>query len=326
MAIARWVRAGMLALIAAALSAGQQPGTAPAAPRDFSLVALARQFDYDAKAPLEVQSKVLEERDGATVYDVSYASPQGGRVTAFLVAPAGKGPFAGILFGHWGPGDRSEFLPEAVLYARAGAVSLLVDYPWVRPAPWHRALKFFEDPEWDRQLYIQAVVDLRRGLDLLLARSNVDAKRIGYVGHSYGAQWGAILSAVDKRMKTAVLMGGTPDRAAIWLEADDPDLVEFRKPNMEKIKKYLELDSAIDAVRYVPYAAPIPLLFQFAVYEQNFERPAMERYFAAASQPKQVRWYSTGHDLNDPQTLVDRAAWLQQHLGIAAVRWPSTSR
>jgi cephalosporin-C deacetylase-like acetyl esterase len=43
---------------------------------------------------------------------------------------------------------------------------------------------------------IQAVVDLRRGIDLLLARSDVDPKRLAYVGHSYGAQWGSILSAL----------------------------------------------------------------------------------------------------------------------------------
>ena len=66
------------------------------------------------------------------MYDLTYASPKGGRVTAYLVAPAGKGPFAGLVFGHWGPGNRTEFLPEATLYARAGAASLLVDYPWVR--------------------------------------------------------------------------------------------------------------------------------------------------------------------------------------------------
>jgi hypothetical protein len=40
-------------------------------------------------------------------------------------------------------------------------------------------------------------VDLRRGLDLLVARNNVDAKRIGFVGHSFGAQCGNILDAVD---------------------------------------------------------------------------------------------------------------------------------
>jgi dienelactone hydrolase len=50
-----------------------------------------------------------------------------------------------------------------------------------------------DKPEVDRKIEIQAVVDLRRGIDLLLARSDVDQTRLAYVGHSYGAQWGSIL-------------------------------------------------------------------------------------------------------------------------------------
>src|SRR5262245_57348256 len=109
-----------------------------------SFQSLKQQFDYDPKEPLDAKETLLYERDGAKVYDVTYASPKGGRVTAYLVTPAGKGPFAGIVFGHWGPGNRTEFLPEAKLYAEAGAVSLLVDYPWVRPAPPRRQLKYLE--------------------------------------------------------------------------------------------------------------------------------------------------------------------------------------
>src|SRR5262245_32424235 len=138
---------------------------------------LKRQFDYDPKDPLDVKETLLFERDGVKVFDVTYASPKGGRVTAYLVTPAGKGPHAGLVFGHWGPGNRTEFLPEARLYAEAGAVSLLIDYPWVRPAPWRRKLKFVEDPEADHQAFVQAVVDLRRGFDLLVARADVDPKR-----------------------------------------------------------------------------------------------------------------------------------------------------
>src|SRR5919202_562171 len=174
---------------------------AQAAPAAEDFAGRKRLYDYDARRPLDVRRKLLHERQGVKVYDLTYASPKGGRVTAYLVVPAGKGPFAGLVFGHWGPGNRTEFLPEATLYARAGAVSLLVDYPWVRPAPWRKWLKMADDPESDHQAFVQAVVDLRRGLDLLAAEPNVDRKRLAYIGHSYGAQWGAILSAVDDRLR-----------------------------------------------------------------------------------------------------------------------------
>jgi hypothetical protein len=60
----------------------------------------------------------------------------------------------------------------------------------------------------------------------------------------------------------------------------------------------------------------VPLLFQFARYEDNLSEAAMRRYFDAASEPKSILWYETGHDLNDPRALGGRARWLSRHLRI----------
>jgi dienelactone hydrolase len=287
--------------------------------QDRSLTELRRMFDYDRKTPLDVKEVRVINRAGVVIRDVTYASPKGGRVTAYLVEPAAKGRFAGIVFGHWGYGTRTEFLPEAILYARAGAVSLLMDDPEVRPAPWRRSSPGTE-PEAVRDNFIQTVIDLQRGIDLLGSRSDVDAGRLAYVGHSSGARWGAIISAIDRRIKTAVLMAGVPTEATIYLESDDPDNVEFRKSTpKETIDNYLRTISVLDAIRYVPYAAPTPLLFQFARFERYFNEAAMLRYAGAASAPKAVKWYDTGHELNDLQALKDRAAWLQKQIGTKAL-------
>jgi dienelactone hydrolase len=285
-----------------------------------SISELARLYDYDQKAALDLKETVIRESAGVRVYDISYASPKGGRVTAYLVAPTGKGPFAGLVFGHWGNGNRTEFLPEAELYAEVGVVSVMIDYPWTRPAPWRRSLKDIDDPDYDHELYVQTVVDLRRAIDVLLARSDVDPQRIAYAGHSYGAQWGAILSAIDRRIKAAVLIGGIPDRAAIYLEHDDPDYVEWRaRKTKEKIEKYLSVNARTDPIHYVSRAAPTPLLFQFARFEQYFNEAAMQRYAKAATDPKTVKWYDTGHDLNDIQALIDRADWLKEKIGFKSI-------
>jgi hypothetical protein len=116
-----------------------------------------------------------------------------------------------------------------------------------------------------------------------------------------------------------VLVGGVPDAAAIYLEGDDPSLVELRATMLDKIKKHLEIYSVADAVRYIGHAAPHPLFFQFARHEQWFGEAAMKRYYEAASEPKSVRWYSTGHDLNDIQVLVDRTKWLTENAGIPSI-------
>jgi dienelactone hydrolase len=276
-----------------------------------------RFFDYPP-VPFARQDSLLWRKDGVQVRAVSFASPVQGRVTGYLVQPDGPGPFAAIVFGHWGPGNATEFLPEATAYARAGAASLLIDYPWVRQPPWRRTTAHgLSDPETDRDVLRQAVIDLRRGLDLLLTLPVVDRARIGYVGHSYGAQWGAILSAVDDRFRAVTLMAGVGATSDIYRDGNDPDVVALRQRYTPKqLDRYFNVIGILDAVRYAPHAAPTPLLMQFARHERSFSMASMERYARAASEPKTVRWYDTGHELNDPQAWRDRTEWMAHALGL----------
>ena len=153
-----------LALLVAAVAAWAADKSVKSPPRFDDLV---REFDYGRNALLNIREEHKEERDGATVIELSYDSPRGGRVPATLVLPPGKGPFAGILFGHWmmprSPvRNRKEFLEEALLLARAGAVSLLTDAPMVRPGflPEKDELKGeIQNAEASRQ----QVIDFRRG-------------------------------------------------------------------------------------------------------------------------------------------------------------------
>ena len=301
----------LFSVVGCAAAGQSDPKTTP----DFQTA--AHWFDYDSKQPLDVHDKIIEQFDGGALHDITYASAKGGPVDAYLVVPTGKGPFAAILFGHWGNGTRAEFIPEAKIYARAGAVSLIPDYPWDRAEPWHRSPDHFNKPELNREIYIQAVVDLRRGIDLLLVRPDVDPKRLAYVGHSYGAQWGSILSAVDKRMKTSVLMAGVAECSDNMLRSNDPEIIDFRKTQPAgELENYCQVTGDIDAIHFVGHAAPIPLLLQFANFEQYFDKISMDHYVAAASDPKKVLYYDTGHDLNDPRALEDRYDWLAKHIDL----------
>jgi hypothetical protein len=103
--------------------------------------------------------------------------------------------------------------------------------------------------------------------------------------------------------------------------SDDPDLRALRAAySAEQMEAYLKLNRPFDAIRYVGKAAPVPLLFQFARHERSFTEGDMNRYYLAASEPKAVLWYSTGHDLNDLRTLADRAAWLGPRISLAPLR------
>ena len=286
-----------------------------------TLPELQRLFAYDQTAPLDVQQNILEKDGSAEVYDLTFASPKGGRVPAYLIVPVvrRKQMHAGIVFGHWGLGNRTEFLAEAKRYAKAGVVSIIIDYPWTRPTQWRRPVFTPQTTsEHDRDTYIQAVIDLRRAFDLLLGRRDVDPHRIAYIGHSYGAQWGAILTAVDRRMQATVLMAGVPSTASIYRDSKDPAMVEFREQvGSAALEAHLKIIGILDALNYVKYSSPIPVLFQFARYERNFDQQAMESYYEAAGKPKEIKWYSTGHELNDPAALKDRAEWLAKELKLS---------
>jgi cephalosporin-C deacetylase-like acetyl esterase len=290
-------------------------GTAATQTEDFSKQ--RRMFDYDRNMPLDVREVGIENKDRIQVHDISYASPKGGRVTAYLVVPPGKGKFAGIIFMHMRPGTRSIFLDEALSLAKAGAVSLLIDAPFSRSGDSKREFDpTVTKPEVDREIYIQTVVDLRRGVDLLLSRRDIDRKRISFIGHSFGAHTGVLLAGVEKRIKAYVIMAGAPSLTEFLRTSTVPGIIEVRnsltKPQQEN---YFTTLATVDPINYVPHVAPSALFFQFGKRDTYPTELGAARYLQAASQPKFVKWYETGHALND-EARHDRALWLQKQIGL----------
>jgi len=307
----------LLAAAVLALAAGSEAARHP-------IAQLIKLYDYDRLAPVSWKEAGVREADGVVIRDIAYESPAGGEVTAFLVEPASppaaKGP--GILFGHGGYGTRAWFMQEALAYARAGAVCLLIDFPWARPAEYRRTLGNFAEPEKDRDVYIQAVVDLRRGLDLLQYHPLASGE-VAYVGHSLGAQCGAILAAVDShRLAAAILGAGAPTMADIYLACPEPEFEALRaNVGLEKVEAYCEAVADFDGEKYVPWTQGGTLLFQFSRYERYFDEAAATRYVAAAAEPAEGRWYDAGHALHGIDVYRDRAAWLSEHAGLAPVEW-----
>ena len=94
----------------------------------------AGHFDYDAKAPLGLTEVGVEHRAAADVHDITYASPKGGRVPAYLVVPQGKGPFAAVLFGHGDNFSRGIDVDAFQAVAASGR-PLLADAGSIDPLP-----------------------------------------------------------------------------------------------------------------------------------------------------------------------------------------------
>lgn len=276
---------------------------------------LRRMFDYYQNEPLDVKENGVEDKDGVRIHDISYASPKGGRVTAYLVVPSGKGKFAGIVFMHQRPGSRKAFLDEAVRFAKAGAVSLLIDAPFSRTGESKRDFDpTVTRPEYDRDIYIQTVIDLRRGVDLLLSRADIDRKRIGFVGFSYGAHTGAILAGVEKRIKAYVIVSGAPSLTQFLRTSTIPAIVETRNSlTREQQENYFNTLAAVDPINYIGHVAPSALFLQFGSKDRYPNEEMQTLYAAAASNPKLVKTYDAGHELNE-EARADRAEWLRKQI------------
>lgn len=275
---------------------------------------MVRHFDYDKNAPLELLTLSGKTRAKAIVYDITYASPKGGVVPAYLVVPAeGNGPFAAVIWGHWywrnsEMRNRKQFLDEAVALAQAGVVSLLTDGPVARPG-----YVPDETPLNEKQVadFVQQVVDFRRGVDLLLARKDVDPNRLAYVGHSYNATIGAILSGVDRRFKAFVLMAGSmSDEVDKKLGAWE----QFRKQvGPEKFDAFIARYSYLDQGKYVSHAAPAVVFLQYATKEQFMTADYARAYEKIVSEPKRFKLYEAEHALN-AAARKDRIAFLTEQL------------
>src|SRR5829696_3365640 len=291
---------------------------------------LVGQFDYDAKAPLDVKEVGREKRDGATVIDLTYASPRGGRVPAYLVVPEGRGPFAAVLFGHWMmPGspmrNRREFLEEAVVLARAGAVSLLIDAPYVRPGFMLEADET-RQPEQSSEVARQQAVDFRRGLDLLLARRDVDSRRVAYVGHSFDAHVGAILTGVEKRIGSFVLMAGGYANEEYVFDPENEKMVELRKQYGDgPLRRYFRDYAWDDPANFVGHSAPAAVFLQYGRQDKPISEKMARRDFARFAEPKRVGFYDAGHEL-DAVARRERAGWLARRLSLRRMDFDALAR
>jgi dienelactone hydrolase len=281
-------------------------------------------FFYDKTLPLSWEEHSVAKKEGYSVRDISYDSPHGGKVPAYLVTPDGRGqtPLPAVLFLHPGQGNRSSFLPEAERLAAQGIVSLLIDAPFLRQelsselSQAERAVQLVEMMV-KKELYIQTVVDLQRAVDLLTSLDIVDADRIGYVGHSYGATWGGVFAGVEKRVKAFVLMAGY-SRSTVWHRTSGhpvADLVRQILPKERFEQVFAELE-ALDAVHYIKNAAPASVLFQFVHNDEFIDKEQADQYIAAASTPREVKWYESDHLFTGcGEAEADRRDWLLKQLG-----------
>jgi dienelactone hydrolase len=269
-------------------------------------------FRYDAAADLKVEEAGLEKQGTAAVHDIRFTPGPGAEpVKAYVVVPAGKGPFAGVLWVHWlgepATTNRTEFLKEATALAPKGVVSLLVDAMWSAPE-WYAKRR----PEQDYDNSILQVIALRRAMDLLVSRPDVDKARIGYVGHDYGGMYGMIANGVDRRAHTCVYIAVVPSLN---------DWAFFAQQPPSKAA-YLRQNAVLELTDYLRQVKNASTLFQFANRDVYVSRADTQVVMGATAAPKERRFYDADHAMAAPQAVADRDAWLLKELGLGGPGLP----
>ncbi|MFT7485745.1 MAG: dienelactone hydrolase [Candidatus Paceibacteria bacterium] len=271
-------------------------------------------FEYDKEADLELEEGSFVQHNGYSQSDLSFSSPAGGRVPAFLFQPEGEGPHAGILLMHGMPGSRKDALMFASDYVKAGAVVVAISAPWARPdGPRAQILNFTKQ---DRDEQVQLIQDMMRAVDFLVSMPTVDSERLGYAGVSYGGAMGGLLAGVETRIKAYALVVGDGGLVAHLTGPDDSEHGSGGIPE-EQLEDWLGWMKPIEPMLFVAHAAPAHLLFQNGKVDQLVPAADAKLYQEAGSQPKTVLWYEGGHSLS-PALMRDQMQWFSERIGTTA--------
>jgi serine/threonine protein kinase/dienelactone hydrolase len=186
------------------------PMTIAPAVDDETFNLYARLFDYD---PLPLNAAVDEVDDSHASWrreKVSFAAAYGNeRVPAYLYLPKGaRPPYQIVVFF---PGSNARTIKSSKdpwmrlvdFYVKGGRA---VIYP-IYKGTYERQVPI-SGPNALRELIIQQVKDVRRVVDYLASRRDIDSSRLLYYGVSWGLSQGPINLAVEKRFKAAVLVAG----------------------------------------------------------------------------------------------------------------------
>jgi len=165
----------------------------------------------DHSAPLDV--KILEEVKLPQYrrQKITFRSPDGDRIPAYLLLPNRPGKRPGVLCLHQttrigkdepaGLGGKPN-LHYAAELAEHGYVAIVPDYPSFGDYAYS-----FNDPEYVSGT-MKGIVNHIRAVDLLISLPEVDANRIGVIGHSLGGHNALFVAAFDTRIRVVVTSCG----------------------------------------------------------------------------------------------------------------------
>jgi formylglycine-generating enzyme required for sulfatase activity/dienelactone hydrolase len=256
-----------------------------------------RLYAYDRR-PLNA---VVERSDAAPdwtreriTFDAAYGKE---RMVAYLYLPkGGKPPYQTVVYF---PGSNALFLhtiDEDIglwdFIVRSGRAFI---YP-IYKGTFERQADIKSDAANGSVAYRDAVVqwaqDLSRSIDYLDTRADIDQKRLGYFGVSWGAGMGGLMPAVEPRIRAAVL---------------DVAGLDFGRPLPEA-----------DVFNFLP-RVKIPVLMLNGRYDEYFpvetsQNPMFQTLGTPPGQKRHVI-YEAGHFVPRVQLIQETIDWYDRYLG-----------
>lgn len=218
----------------------------------------------------------------------------GAAVPSIFLLPDLNGPVPAAVLLH-GYGSSKERLADTIGKALAarGIASLAIDLPLHGAREDAMLEEARRNPLGLVQHWRTALAEAKAAITWLSNHEAIDAECINATGYSLGSYVALQTAAADKRVKSVIIAAGgdlpvTPWTAMLRMVADP-------------VKAALALKGR-------------PLLMLHGKMDRTITAQQAQSLFNAAAQPKQLRWYSTGHVL-PAEAADDAATWLLENFG-----------
>ena len=269
--------------------------TAPS-PQVFEKLASAYRYE---KTPLDARIEQTIETPEWKRERITFVGANGARAIAYLYLPNhAQRPLQVMHFlpaGDVDGGFRS--LPDAmddrmVPFVRGGRAAfgvVLEGYiERLRPAGFVRPLSSTVE---FAEIVAGRVTDLRRGLDYLETRKDLDMTRVGVLAPSAGSVLGLIVAALETRYHALVFIGaGIP-------------------------ATYRGISATANPINFASYIRAPKLILQGRYDEDTPLRTATEPFFKLLSEPKLLTLYDGGHVPSLEVLMSTTMPWLEEQLG-----------
>jgi dienelactone hydrolase len=244
-------------------------------------------------APLEPTEKLVQTTDDYSLFRVEFNGiEKGSRVPANLYIPrksAFKAPYPAVLLQYGTGGNKNTNYIVAIgqLAVAKGLAVLTIDSPdkGERKGKEAPKLNFFDTR------FFQYLGDYSRATDFLASRKEVDAKRLCYIGISWGAITGVTYCAHDPRIQVVASLVGGGNFAGLIPGGAPEDLVNKTK--------------AFDPYYNIALIAPRPLLLVNVNHDQLVPRFMGEALQKAAPAYAKKVWLDCDHFFNGVDRVVE---------------------